>query len=481
LTRWRAPLLLALVLGGVYLGTLLPGVGHNGDTAEMQFCGLVLGIPHPTGYPGYLALNHLMALVPVASPAWRANLLSAVFAVPACTYLLLLLRELGVREGLALASALAFGLTPTFWRHAVIAEVYSLQLLFLAAVTHHFLRWTLKGRERDFALGTALYALSFGNHLAMITLLPALVWLVARHAPRSFVTPRQVAWAALWIGLGALQYAYLFWRSADHRTPYLAAQIVDLGSFWAYVSGAQFHGSMFAFGPRELLAERLPLFAGLAWGELGPLLALALLGALQRRSAARDGFLWLAVLGTLGFALGYDIPDVFVYFLPSYFVMAIWIGRGLETLARRWPRPVTALAALMPAALFAFHLGPVLESRRPEAATRARQLLERAEPGSLLIAGYHEYQFLLYLTLAERQGPQPLFVGHQIEPEALRDYLLRDRPLLLERQRRQVPPGLAVYSTKLNHKARLEALGLVTEPFFQGAYRVRRPAPRPEG
>jgi len=466
------------VLGVVYLGTLLPGLGHNGDTAEMQFCGLVLGIPHPTGYPSYVALNHLFALVPVASAAWRANLLSALLAVPACVYLLLLLRGLGVREPLALVSALAFGLTPTFWRHAVIAEVYSLQVLFLAAVTHYLLRWERESRKRDFALGTALYALSFGNHLAMITLLPALVWLVARHEPRSFVTPRRVAWTAAWIGLGALQYSYLFWRTADHTTPYLAAEIVDLPSFWSYVSGAQFHSSMFAFGPGILLTERLPTFLGMWLGELGPLVAVAALGALQRRSAAVDGFLWLTVLGNLGFALGYDIPDVFVYYLPTYFVTAIWIGRGLEALARRWPRPVTALAAVVPVALFAFHLDPVLESRRPEAARRARELIARVEPGSLLVAGYHEYQFLLYLTLVEHAGPGALFVGHHIEPEALRDYLVADRPLDLLRQRRLVPPGLAVYSTKLNHKARLEALGLVIEPFFQGVYRIT--APRPE-
>jgi hypothetical protein len=477
--RWRAAVLLALLLGSVYAATLLPGVGHNGDTAEMQFCGLVLGIPHPTGYPGYTLLNHLASSLPVATPAWRANLLSALAAVPACVYLLLLLRGLGVREPLALASALALGLTPTFWRHAVIAEVYSLQLLFLAAVCHHFLRWEREGHERDFRFGVALYALSFGNHVAMITLLPALVWLVARREPRAFLMPRRVGWAALWIALGAAQYLYLFWRSADPTTPYLAGEVRDLESFLGFVGGAQFQGSMFAFSAGALLSERVPLFLGLWWGELGPLLLLAALGAWRGRSTT-DGFLALAVLGNLGFALGYDIPDVFVYFLPTYFVTAVWIGRGLEGLASRWPRPALALAALMPLALAAFHLGSVLEARGPDAARRVRRLLERVEPGALIVAGYHEYQFLLYLTLAEDRGREGLFVGHQLEPEALHAYLVEHRPLVLERQRRRVPPGLAVYSTKLNHKARLEALGLETEPFFQGVYRIRAPA-SPEG
>lgn len=59
--------------------TLLPGVGFW-DTAEFQTVGTVLGIAHPTGYPGYTLLAWLGSIVlqPFGEPALRANLLSAI-------------------------------------------------------------------------------------------------------------------------------------------------------------------------------------------------------------------------------------------------------------------------------------------------------------------------------------------------------------------------------------------------------------------
>ena len=69
----------------VYISTLMPGVGFHGDTPKLQFLGRHLGIPHPTGFPTYLMLNHLFVrIIPIGSLAWKANLLSAVLAAETC-------------------------------------------------------------------------------------------------------------------------------------------------------------------------------------------------------------------------------------------------------------------------------------------------------------------------------------------------------------------------------------------------------------
>src|SRR5262245_39322630 len=163
---WRSssrPLAAALfvLLLAVYAATLLPGVGYHPDTARFQFVPRVLGIPHQTGFPTYLVLNRLfVALLPLGSVAWRANLLSAVFPALAGVVLLRLVLEIGdrgVRAAPAFAAALAFGLTRTLWSQSVVAEVYTLNLLFTALVLLFFLRWARSGRCRDFALATALY------------------------------------------------------------------------------------------------------------------------------------------------------------------------------------------------------------------------------------------------------------------------------------------------------------------------------------
>src|ERR1035437_2532276 len=64
--------------------TLGPGVA-NWDTAEFQTVGPVLGPAHATGYPSYLILGWLASILlqPFGDPAYRMNLLQALFAATA--------------------------------------------------------------------------------------------------------------------------------------------------------------------------------------------------------------------------------------------------------------------------------------------------------------------------------------------------------------------------------------------------------------
>lgn len=123
LDRWLPPSTLVAVLGGVYGLTLLPGAGYSPDTAEMLFSGPLLCVTHPTGNPAYLLLLHAFSrLVPVGTLAFRANLFSAVCSVLACLVLRRLLLRLGTRDAIATATAVAFALTPTFWRLSIMAR-----------------------------------------------------------------------------------------------------------------------------------------------------------------------------------------------------------------------------------------------------------------------------------------------------------------------------------------------------------------------
>ena len=109
-----APALLVLVLGGVYIRSLLPGPGHSHDTAEAQFAAPLLCVTHPSGSPSYLLLGHAFSrLVPLGTPAHRMNLLSALFGVLGCLVVRRLLRRLRVREPVAWSITVAFGLMPT--------------------------------------------------------------------------------------------------------------------------------------------------------------------------------------------------------------------------------------------------------------------------------------------------------------------------------------------------------------------------------
>jgi hypothetical protein len=462
--------------------TLLPGVGF-GDTAKFQFVGWVLGTPHATGYPNYLVLNHLfLKLVPFGSLAWRANLLSAVFAVAALLVMCRLLVALGVRGGVAALVALAFGLTPTLWSQALAAEVYTLNLLFIASVTFAFVRWRQRGERRFFYVGCGLYALSFGCHLTMVTLLPALVVWVWTTERRLFWDVRAIGAVLGLIVLGASQYAYIFWRANTPGTLYVEMLARDFGQFWWFVTGAQFKSQMFMFTPRELLTERVPMYLALLGKNLWPLLPLVPLGvrSLWRQRGAWS-FLLLGALGNVAYALNYGIWDIFVYFIPSYFFLAVLAGVGLEWLLGRWrsaPRWAgVAVAALLPLALGVVNFRRMDLSGERRAEHLVRTTLEAVGTDALIVSDvYDESQALWYALLGEGLGEARRLTLLHAHPR-MRDVsaYVRDGARL-DAHGRPVKPGLRVFALNADKVEELRALGLATEVRGERLWEVLPPS-----
>ena len=483
--RLLPPLALVAVLLPAYVATLLPGVGYSGDTAKFQFLGHVLGTPHPTGYPTYILLNHLFVrLFPWGTIAFRANLLSAVFAIGAVLFLYHTLRLLGRTPWVAFAAALLFGFTRTFWSQAVVAEVYTLNALFVAAVVAFFLRWHLERRDRDFYLACLLYALSFGNHLTMITFLPAIVYLVWATDRRVFTQPQKIGAVGLFIALGAAQYLYILWRSLDPASVYLETRATTLSELLAVVSGGIYQNQMFAFTLRQLLFERVPLFLKHLAVEyhLFPLLALYGFFRVQRRPV--NVFLLLSALGNLAFSLNYNIADIRIYFIPTYFVVAVYVAYGLDGVLERimglWPHGrasehalalVLLLIAVVPA-VNAVHVN----QRRSTRAGATLDVLQQYPPGrNVLLVDYGYRQYLFYGTFVEGRDFRRL---HQIEafpwgyPDpptaaALKAYLETGQPSELV----EVPPGWPVYCAGSSCPD-LEKIGFRLRPVEGDLYEV---------
>ncbi len=472
---WSAPVALALCLGGVYAATILPGAGYSPDTAEMQFSGPLLCVTHPTGYPTYLLLLHAFSRVlPVESPALCANLFSAVCSVLACLVLRRLLLRLGAREVVATATALVFGVTPTFWRLSIVAEVYSLHVLFLALVAHGLLTWRQTRRRRDLILACAVYALAFGNHLTTITVLPAFVFIVLATEKRVLTDWRTVVPVVGLVTLSALLYAYPLWRSLDPTTPYLSVSVTSAADLWRYATGAMFQSVMFAFSPGELLLERIPLFAR-HWGaDCTVLLPLGILGLVSLEDRRYGGFLFLIAAVHLTFALNYDISDVDVYFVPAYFVTAVLAGVGLErSLSLPWVRRLhPALCLALPLAFCLAHWTRVEAAKGADLAEPMRELLEDVKDGALIVARYNDSMYLLYFTLAEGLGGSSVFVGQDLSVEEITAYLDRDQAVYLPSLRKWAPPGLPVYCTRLDLRPALRAMGLEVQMVRAGVFRI---------
>ena len=75
------------------------------------------------------------------------------------------------------------------------------------------LEWYRTGGQRLLVALFFFYALSFGNHLTMITLLPALILLILAKDAKVILRWQNWIWALLAIVAGVLQYGLLLWRS----------------------------------------------------------------------------------------------------------------------------------------------------------------------------------------------------------------------------------------------------------------------------
>jgi len=173
----RTALALTLGAAALYALTLFPGAGPTLDSLEFQTAVTVLGVVHPPGSPLYLLLGKLFTLVlPAGDVALRLNLFSALTAGLAVGILYLLVERLTGRRLAAALAALLLALSPQYWYQAIIAEIWSLNAVFLGAVLLLWVFWLDTGMPRWRWLGLALFALSLGNHASTILLFPALLF-----------------------------------------------------------------------------------------------------------------------------------------------------------------------------------------------------------------------------------------------------------------------------------------------------------------
>jgi hypothetical protein len=471
------------VPAAAYCGTLLPGVGHSGDSAELSTCARLLAVPHSTGYPLYIMTAHVFGRLLPAGAALAANAFSMVCALLTLLVVWRLLAHFGVRPMAAAAAVWTLAFAPTFWEHAVVAEVYTLHALLLTLVSLLFLRWARWQRERHFYAACLAYALAFGNHLLMVTLLPAVVGIVLLVRSRAFLEPRRVLAVAAIILVSAGQYALLLARGADGAAPYRAEPINHGGDLLPFVTGARFQQSMFGFGAGQVMTERLPRYVESAIYELAPLAFFVPIGVAALGKTAANAFLLLAFGGNLGFALGYDISDLEAYFIPNHLIGAVFLGVGLDALLRRLgggskraARTYALMALLAPLLLGAIRLPRVIAQTGREAAARARVIQAALDPGSILIAEYHTWQYLLHYKLVERQGHSgPHVADESVELGEVLAYLRDGSPLALPQLGVSLPPGLDVYSEKLFAPKRYEKAGLSVEPWRHDLYRITYP------
>ncbi len=340
---WLAAVAVAIACALAYTRTLAPGVtwANSGlDSGELITAAMTGGVPHPSGYPTYLLLARLFLLLPLPDPAVAVTLLSAVAATLAALTLFDTICGWGQpsprRPVAAALTSLALGLSPLLWSQAVIAEVYSLNVLFAALLLRAALARARGAPASPYrvAATSTLAGVALGNHLTIIPI--ALVWLAvvscAGGRPHLRLLARHLAWASL----GAFVYLVLpLWAAAAPAVSWGGA--AEWGGFWWLVTGRLYAGLAFGISSGDL-AGRVTGAAGILVDQFGwPGLALGCYGLAFCCGRSRAA-LWITAAPAafaVAFAVGYSAPDFQVYLLPATLTFALWIGLGAADLLGR--------------------------------------------------------------------------------------------------------------------------------------------------
>jgi hypothetical protein len=305
------------------------------------------------------------------------------------------------------------------WSQSIVAEVYALNAL-IAGLLLALLIDLMSDRtsaDAHYIVGPLflLMGLGISHHLTTILLLPAVALAIWIARPRLPIRLSLLALALLLLGLSMWLYIPLRWPALHGGAPMTLEQFVD------YITGAQFGGALaldawrdptrWSIVGRQLLE---------AYGPIGMALAAAGIAALiagKRRFALITG---VAFAAYVFYGVVYLVPDVSVFLIPAYLILAVWIGVGVATLvrlianaARRAP-----LAKLSyPAALSLFVLMPVflLASNLPRVSQRGagapaeewgRYVLGLPIPGgAAILADSEKIAPLYYLQANENVRP----------------------------------------------------------------------------
>jgi tetratricopeptide (TPR) repeat protein len=402
---------LALV---TYCLTLCPDVYTEG-AGELIGATYLLGTPHPTGYPFFVLLGRLVALIlPLSSPAVEINFASALFAAAAAAMLTWLLLTRGIQPVAAVIAGLALAWGRVFWSQAVIAEVYGLFIAVTLVAIAACLAAADQSTPRRRLLAGYLCGVAATTHLQAILALPMAVFVALRPAwkqarQRRTIPIRAVALFVLAGVVGLSLWLYLPLRSG-RGSGFHWVDVSHAAGLWEHLTAADYRASFFSVPAVAMLrnAERFLQLWLHEWQIVGAVIALIGMFRLWRTDRELLAIVGAAIGLNLLLALNYhrDPAGIDVFFLLAISCGALLIGAGAHELIARWRLPATVGLVIFAGFLAASHFPLVDRSSARLAGQYGRDLLGYLPPQAVLLAEGDDVAFVLdYLQRVEGERP----------------------------------------------------------------------------
>ena len=444
----RHALALAATVFVLYALTHAPSVQYT-DNGELAAAGVTFGVAHPTGYPLFTILTNVWSKVST-DISWL-NLVAGLWCAIAVGFMHALVRtvlelihgqERSAHSIIATVVAGMLGVSSIVWSQATSLEVYSLHLC-LFVVTLHLITRSLLDDDRWprwSVLAGLSYGLMLSNHLSSVFLAPGLLllWLSSGRKGQILRWYLVIAPALL----GVLLYAVLPLRSAQEPPINWGMVHRSWDAFLYHVKGTQF--GVWMFSDRTVFKVNWRIFLGvlsnaMLWVGFVPM-AIGLWTALRRVPVRGLAFVVL-VLGNLGIALGYSIPDIEPYFLPSIVVLLVLMAIGLDASLRRAPSKAIPALLVIPVIALALNFTTADRSNHRAVEGYTRWVLANAEPNAVIIS--RQWDFFISAAWYEQtvRGVRPDVV--LIDKELFRrtwyaPYLKQLYPKVMGRAQREV-------------------------------------------
>jgi hypothetical protein len=332
----------------------------------------------------------------------------------------------------ATAAAISLAVAHTFWTFAVRAEVYTLFTLLMALQLWLWLSWR-PDKPWIILLAVFLFGITLLGHQMAVLLLPAFVYLLWKR--RAWLSRRQWILLMFLLTVGLIPFFVVVqWQSGGDDI------LKNLRLHFTH-SSEDFTGALFDFSFTSLPRDGVMWLGLLGLQFVGLAGLLALWGAVdagRKRLPVPWAVLLLLYVVAALFAFSYHVNDQFVFFLPSYLVFALFVGRGWQAVSEAWPRIDTrefklllmALLVIVPVVTYngaprllaAANVNPLdvreLPGREPHwfflwpakngywgAADYGRTVLQSLPPNSALIADYTPAATIHYLKSVEGLRP----------------------------------------------------------------------------
>lgn len=340
-----------------------------GDSAELQTIAYTLGMGHPTGYSIYIAIAKVFTYLPIGEIAYRVNLLSVFFGALTVTFVYLIARTLGASPASSVFGSILLCLTPLFWKHATIAEIYALSSTCLVIILLALLNWGKSQKGYWLFIAGLFGGISLGIHFTVtLAALPVLLYLgTSQYITRDSLT-KTLKPASLGAVTGLAIFLFSFYL-LDQRNPaagfYNVVAIPSL-SIWgmtladfnsplerlAFLSfPPQFKGQFLAVPFKEAilrLQEFGHTFTALSiFGLIGLLSFFVPFNKHPLRQ--KEGWLLIsAFIIFMIFATGYDVADFIVFYIPTLVILAICSTLGIQRVVDLSSRFKNSLSFLPP-------------------------------------------------------------------------------------------------------------------------------------